>query len=127
MERQRQPRVVCYQRASLTLLTGNRRSISCRVVRLSRRGMSVVAEEPLPLGAPVSIETRGWLALGEVCGCRLQYSHYDIGLLLEQMLIGLRDLDLIRRKWRHEETRPRVHSFALDVTEQSLAQLGRSL
>jgi len=115
VERQRGPRIVCYQRAWLTLLTKDRISITARATQLCGRSMRLVSEEPIPLGVPVSIQTGDWLALGEVCHCRHEYAHYVIGLQLDQFVRGLSDLEVARRIWLDEGT-PRERLFALHVT-----------
>ena len=66
--------------------------------------MSLVSEEPVPVGVPVSIQTVDWLALGEVCRCRHEYSHYAIGLQLDQFVKDFSDLEVARSLRLDEET-----------------------
>jgi len=124
MERRRELRIACYQRALLMLLGENRRAIACHVLELSGRALRIVIEEPLPVNTPISIETRDWLAFGEVCYSRREYSHYVAGLDLDQVLVGLRELDALRQNrlnQRKTATRPEPLSLALEIAKQPLA------
>ena len=124
MERRREPRIACYQRATLTLLRGKRRTILCHVIDLSGHGMRIVLDEPVPANTPISIEIGDWMALGEVRYSRPEYSHYAVGLELDQVVIGLRELDALRRNRLNEGTPPTEReefSFVLNVAEEPLA------
>ena len=124
MERRREPRIACYQRAALTLLSGKRRTILCHVIDLSGQGMRIVLDEPLAVNTPVSIEIGDWMALGDVRYSRREYSHYAVGLELDQVVMGLRELDALRRNRLNEPTPPGERddsSFVLDVAEKPLA------
>jgi hypothetical protein len=111
-ERQRGPCIVCYQRAWLTLLKEDRPSISSRATELFGSVMRLVSEEPIAPGVPVSLQTGDWLALGEVCHCRAEYSHYIVGVQLDQFAAGLRDLEVARRIWL-DNGAPQERLFAL--------------
>jgi hypothetical protein len=116
MELRRELRIACYQRALLMLLSEDRRAIGCHVMELSGRALRIVIEEPIPVNTPISIETRDWLAFGEVCYSRREYSHYVVGLDLDQVVVGLRELDALRQNRLHERkpaTRPEPLSLAL--------------
>ena len=124
MERRRELRIACYQRALLMLLGENRRAIACHVLELSGRALRIVIEEPLPVNTPISIETRDWLAFGEVCYSRREYSHYVVGLDLDQVVVGLRELDALRQNrlnQRKPATRPEPLSLTLEIAKQPLA------
>jgi len=124
MERRREPRIACYQRAALTLLSGKRRTILCHAIDLSGQGMRIVLDEPLPVDTLISIEIGDWMALGEVRYSRREYSHYAVGLELDQVVMGLRELDALRRSRLREPTPPSERedvSFVLDVAEKPLA------
>ena len=118
MERRREPRIACYQRAWLTVLGTQPRSIPCYAVELSGHGLRIVLDEPLTVNAAISVETGDWMAFGEVCYSRHEYSHYVAGLELDQVMMGLRELDALRRNRLNEGTKPRSLSFVLDVTKQ---------
>lgn len=90
MELRRQPHIPCYQRAWLRLLTDEPRVIACRFIELQHTCLRIVLDEPVPLNAPVCIESGDWMALGEVCHCAPEYQHYMALLQLDQMAIGLR-------------------------------------
>jgi hypothetical protein len=116
MERRREPRIACYQTAWLTLLTTDDRApIGGRAIQISGHGMRVILDEPIPVGAPVSIETGDWLALGEVCYCGLEYAHFAVGLQLEEFLPGLQELEVTRNNWLEETVSSHAGSLALDV------------
>ena len=118
MEGRREPRIACYQRAWLTVLGENRRSITCHAVELSGRGMRVVLNEPLLLGTPIAIETRDWLAFGEVCYSRHEYSHYAVGLRLDQAVTGLSTLTALGRSgFQTSSISMEFLSFVLDVAK----------
>lgn len=88
----------------LTLLSERRRSISCHAVELSGRSLRIVLDEPIAVNTPISIEIRDWMALGEVCYSRHEYSHYVVGLHLDQVVVGLRELDALRRNRLNQRT-----------------------
>ena len=124
MERRRELRIACYQRALLMLLGENRRAITCHAMELSGRALRIVIEEPIPVNTPISIETRDWLAFGEVCYARREYSHYVAGLDLDQVVVGLRELDALRQNrlnQRKPATRSEPLSLALEIAKQPLA------
>ena len=121
MERRRELRIACYQRAGLTELTKTPRRIACRVVELSGRGMRIVADEPIQPGPAVSIESSDWIAFGEVCYARREYSHYAMGLQLDQAISGLRELDALRRNRLNDGAGRPSLSCVLDKTQQPVA------
>ena len=89
MELRRQPHLPCYQRAWLRLLTNEPRVIASRVIELQHNCLRIVLDEPVPVNAPVCIESGDWMGLGEVCHCAPEYQHYVALLQLDQMVIGL--------------------------------------
>lgn len=124
MERRRELRIACYQRALLMLLGQSRRAITCHVMELSGRALRIVLAEPISVNTPISIETRDWLAFGEVSYLRHEYSHYVAGLDLEQAVVGLRELEALRQNrlnQRKPATRPEPLSLALEIAKQPLA------
>jgi len=124
MERRREPRIACYQRAALTLLSGKRRTIPCHAIDLSGQGMRIVLDEPIPANAPIRIDIGDWMALGEVRYSRREYSHYAVGLELDQVVMGLRELDALRRNRFNEPTpsgEREDFSFVLNEAEKPLA------
>jgi hypothetical protein len=114
----RQPRIVCYQRAWLTLLKEDR-AFSVRAVQLSGRSIRIVLSELVELETAVSIETGDWMALGDVRWCRGEYSHFVAELQLEQMLIGLQELRALQRGWFSGASHP--PSFVVHVAKQPVA------
>jgi hypothetical protein len=81
--------------------------------------MRVVLSEWLALGAAVSIEPGDWLALGEVCSCRGEYSHYVADLQLEQMLVGLQDIREWRKRWLNRTAE--LPSFVVHIGKEPLS------
>jgi len=118
MGESRQPHIVCYQRAWLTLLKEDR-AVSVRAVQLSGRSMRIVLSERVKLGTAVSVETGDWMAFGDVHWCRGEYSHYVAELQLEQMLIGLQELQSQQRRWFPRTPQP--PSLAVHVAKQPIA------
>lgn len=119
MERRREPRIACYQRAWLTVLGENHRSIACHAIELSGRGMRIVLDQDVPPGTPIAIETRDWMAFGEVCYSRHEYTHYAVGLRLDQAL-ALREAVALRRTHFEHHTSSiatRHFSLTLDVVK----------
>lgn len=102
----------------MTLLAEDR-GLAVRAVQLSGRCMRVVLSEPVKLETAVSIETGDWMALGEVCLCRHEYSHYIAELQLEQMLIGLHELQVLRTSWFRREPHP--PSLVVHIAKQPVA------
>ena len=90
----------------------------CFAVELSGHGMRIVLDEPLALNTAVSVETGDWMAFGEVCYSRHEYSHYVAGLELDQVMLGLRELEKLRRNRLNENSNLEKHSFVLDITKQ---------
>jgi hypothetical protein len=93
----RVPTVECYQTAELTLLGAGGCSITGHVIHLSGQIMRIVVDQPVELHSVASIKVGDWMAYGEVSYCRREHSHYAVGLDLDQVVVGLRDLDALRR------------------------------
>lgn len=81
--------------------------------------MRIVLDEPIALNGAVSVEIGDWLALGEVGLCRGEYAHYVAELELEQMLIGLQEIDSLGKRWGSRVAQP--PSFVVHVPKQPVA------
>ena len=115
MDRRREPRIRAYETVQLTILGDAGSSSPANATELSSHGMRLILDRPIPVNVAVKVEGDDWLALGEVCYCRLERSHYVVGLQVDQALMGL--ADLAARNWNtSQEILP-----ALDETEQLLS------
>ena len=92
MERRREPRIQAHETVELTVLGNGGYTILAHAVQLSGRGMRLVLDRPIAVSAAIKVHAGDWLALGEVCYCRKELSHYAVGLRLEQALVGLWEL-----------------------------------
>jgi hypothetical protein len=118
MEWRREPRIACYQTAWLRQLSGDRRTMVCYITELSGCSLRIVMAESLPANTAVSIATRDWMALGEVCCARREYAHYAIELELDQAVRGLRDLEALQANWLMQPAPGRREfSFVLNVAK----------
>ncbi len=99
MERResRVPTAECYQTAELKLLGAGGGSITGHVIHLSGQMLRIVVNQPVDPHTVASVKVGDWMAYGEVSYCELEHSHYAVGLDLDQVVVGLRDLDALRR------------------------------
>ena len=116
MERRREPRIQSFETVRLTVLDDNGYSTAANALQLSAHGMRLVVDRPIAVTAVVKVEGDDWMALGDVCYCRQERSHYSVGLHLDQALMGLEDLATRSPEWSSEFPLP-----ALDEPEQLLA------
>jgi hypothetical protein len=93
-----EPSVECYRSAELRLLGDGGRSIRGHVIHLTGQTMRVVVDEPVKVNSAAAIQAGDWMAFGEVSYCEHEYSHYAVGLELDQVVKGLRELDAL---WRN--------------------------
>lgn len=92
MELRREPRIQTYQSVELTVLGSAGYSAPARAIGLSAHGMQLVLDRPVEVNAAVKVQADDWLVLGEVCYSMPERSHYKVGLLLDQALMGLQEL-----------------------------------
>lgn len=92
MGKRREPRVSVDSSARVTVLGENPRTIDGRVVNASGRGLRLLLNSPLPVGAAVQVELGQTMLLGEVCYAVPEVRSYAVGLELDQMLSGLSEL-----------------------------------
>ena len=103
VERRQEPRIEAYQPVDLTVLGSDGGAIHASATEFSGRGMRLVVEQSVPVGAAVKIQGDDWLMLGEVCYCRKEHLNFVIGLQLEHSLMGLEELEKLNRKLMSEE------------------------
>ena len=116
MDRRREPRIRAYETVQLTVLGDTPNVSPANAIQLSTHGMRLVVDQPIPVNAAIKVVCDDWMALGEVCYCRLERAHYVVGLHLDQALMGLEDLATRNRDFLAETSLP-----ALDEPEQFLA------
>lgn len=118
-----EPHLACYQRARLTLVNENRPAIDCFAVRLSGSAMRIVMNEPVRVNVPVVIEIEDWVALGDTCYLEREYSHYAVGLQLDEFVGAVHAIEALRRNRFHEIPAAQILSLASNVAEQPVAKL----
>ncbi len=108
MEKRLEPCVYCYQPAELRLLDADGYSLPGHVIHLDGKNLRIVVDRLVEVNQPASIRVGDWMGFGEVSYCQPEYSHYAIGLELDQVVIGLNELDALRRNRLREgiESRP---------------------
>jgi len=114
MDRRREPRIRAYETVQLTVLGDAGYSTPANAIQLSSHGMRLVVDRPIAVNAAIKILAGDWLGLGEVCYCKLERSHYVVGLDLDQALMGLEDLaarnqDFADRDFVEEAPLPAFH------------------
>lgn len=64
-----------------------REPVTALVVEVSKSGLQLVVEEPLPVGVPVRIEMRGLIVEGDIRHCRPQPDNtsYAVGVLMRDV------------------------------------------
>ena len=109
-ERRKEPRLKTNQPVTLTLLgepMGPRPQVceGC-VLDVSGIGLRIRTPGPLPCGAPVRVDAKEMLMLGEVCRCEPEGGAYTVGIELSHSLGGLGELEKLNhalmggRLWR---------------------------
>ena len=93
VERRSEPRFESNQPATATLLTDVEVIFPASLVNVSGRGMCIRTGSALPLSAPVRIDVKDQLYLGEVCFCSAAgQGEYTIGIRLEHVLYDVSGL-----------------------------------
>ena len=75
-------------------------------VEVSARGLQIVLDRPIPVGAAVKLESDDTLMLGKVCYCRPESNGFVAGLRLDQVLKKLSQLETLDRVLFGEERGP---------------------
>jgi hypothetical protein len=92
MDRRREPRIDTDELALITLLGDHSATYCARIVNFSGRGMRLVLDRPLPRNAPIRVDWKDCLLLGEVCYNAEQDGEYAVGLMLDQSINGVSEL-----------------------------------
>jgi len=86
LERRQFPRIPTDEPAFVKGLGPQPFRCSVRVKDVSSNGLRLLADEPLPVSAPVRIDVFEMMLLGEVCYCTLIDGVYHAGIVLEHVL-----------------------------------------
>lgn len=78
----REPRFKVNQAVTVTIFGNTENPLAGRIADLSRSGMRLVLDRPLPFGTNVKVEWGGHLVLGSVCHCQKQEPFHAVGLQL---------------------------------------------
>ena len=92
MEQRAEVRFDLKQTVQLTVLGATGFRGTARIRNVSRNGVQLELQQPLPAGTLVKIDIDNALVLGEVIYCRPQGPSCLIGIKLEQVLNGLAEL-----------------------------------
>lgn len=109
MERRREPRFFSNERAFVTVLGATEIILCAEAVDVSGRGLKLHSTIPIAAGAAVKIQMNDSLMLGEVCYSAPDGGRFTIGIKIEQMLTGLKELARLRS--RLVEPSPRQRDF----------------
>lgn len=112
MERRSEPRICSKQLAWLTVLGDNEVRCQARAIDVSGRGMKLMASRRFRPDAAVKIEMDDALYLGEICYCQPENGAFTIGVEIEQVLTGLRDLAQLRRQLTEDSAREPLSEYA---------------
>ena len=97
-------RVDCCCSVELRLLDDNCRSIHGYAIHMVGHELRVVVNEAVEVSRPASVRLDDWLVFGEVSYCVREYSHYAVGLELDQAVLGLHDIEALRRNRLNERS-----------------------
>ena len=106
MERRAEVRIPAERAVEITVLGKMGFARTALAVEFSGRGMRLLLDRPVAPGAAVKVQGDDWLALGEVCYCRLEGGKYAVGLELDQALSGLHELAELHRSLMPENPSP---------------------
>ncbi len=96
-ERRHEPRFETAQFASVTQLTGAPEPLPANVLEVSTRGIKLKLAQSLPVGAPLKIDVRSDLILGEVrYWTPEEDGSYCVGVEIDQIFTNARD---VARRW----------------------------
>lgn len=110
MERRSEPRFKTCQLIPLTILGDSGLLLTAIAVEVSARGMRIVLDRPIPVGAAVKLESDDTLMLGEISYCRPESNGFVAGLRLDQVLRKSSQLETLNRALFGEERGPIVTS-----------------
>jgi hypothetical protein len=92
MERRSETRFEPDQPVSVVLLNGADAEIPARIVNMSGKGISLAAEQQLPIGSAVKVNLEDSMLLGEVCHCHHNQGSWIFGVKLDQVITSVSEL-----------------------------------
>ena len=96
------PLIQCYQSAELILLDPARSQLPAHAIDLKDQRLRVVVDHRVEINTAAMIRIADWLAFGEIIYCEPEHAHYAVGLELDQVITGLRELDALRKNRLNE-------------------------
>jgi hypothetical protein len=97
MEQRLDPRNLADCPAKLTILGDPDVTVEARVVDWSPNGLGLIVDQAVPLDALVRVDLDDTLLLGEVCYCHLVGAEYAVGLMLEEALWRVSEVQRLMR------------------------------
>jgi len=98
MDQRSEPRFSVDEPVRVTVLKGEHAVISGRVANLSGRGMRLLIDAEVPVGALIRVDVDGSMLLGEVCYCCHEAEKWALGLQMEHALTVSDDLARLMRQ-----------------------------
>ncbi len=98
MDRRSESRFQTDEPVQVTVLGQTQPVVAGRLANLSGKGMRLLLESPVPVGAPIRVDMDGTMLLGEVCYCYPEGAKWAIGLQLEHALTHSDDLARLMRQ-----------------------------
>ncbi|SPE42300.1 hypothetical protein SBA3_5130004 [Candidatus Sulfopaludibacter sp. SbA3] len=92
MDKRCEPRFAADQSVAITTLGEHQFQQAAKVKNASGSGLGLVVETEVPPGTALKIEWEDTMVLGEVMYCRPMENSHFLGVQLEQVLRGLREL-----------------------------------
>ena len=98
MDQRSEPRFSVDGPVKVTVLTEPETTLTGRIENLSGKGMRLVLDAAIPVGAPIRVDLDGTLLLGEACYCRQEGDRCAAGVQLEHTLTLSEDLARLMRQ-----------------------------
>ena len=92
MDKRHELRFATDQAITITVLGEQNTAYPARVKDISGRGLGIATAVPIRAGAAIAIEFQDSRMLGEVVYCRLAGDSFFLGVELQQVVDGLRQL-----------------------------------
>lgn len=105
MERRREPRSPVRQQVAVTDLTHQLRLDPSEILDYSGRGMALHVSAHSPLNSAVQIEWREAVLLGYVCHVQESEGGFRLGLMLDHVFAGSRDVSQLLKTLQEEVSR----------------------
>ena len=119
MNQRREPRFTVEQEIRITIFGKPDIQLPARIRNLSPRGMGLEMQEPVAAGSALKFEVDDMLLLGEVIYCRDDGGSFYVGVELEQVLYGLKELAATLQSFEDPPSSPQHADTAIDRYGQS--------